>query len=111
MRRAGRLRRLVHQRHPGAGRDVRRFRRLHPRRHDVLPADQRTAPGVRPDPVHRRFQPPRTTRRTSGTWAPGTVYQAGDVVTYNGATYRCLQAHQAQAAWTPANVPALWQRV
>ncbi|WP_420713337.1 carbohydrate-binding protein, partial [Streptomyces sp. NRRL WC-3549] len=28
-----------------------------------------------------------------------------------GASYRCLQGHQAQAGWTPPNVPALWQRV
>ncbi|WP_368861118.1 carbohydrate-binding protein, partial [Streptomyces griseus] len=27
------------------------------------------------------------------------------------ATYRCLQAHTAQPGWTPADVPALWQRV
>jgi streptogrisin C len=46
-----------------------------------------------------------------GTWAVGTVYQAGATVTYGGATYRCLQAHQAQPGWEPPNVPALWQRV
>lgn len=46
-----------------------------------------------------------------GTWAAGTVYQAGATVTYGGATYRCLQGHQAQAGWEPPNVPALWQRV
>ncbi|ANB07995.1 serine protease [Streptomyces ambofaciens] len=46
-----------------------------------------------------------------GTWAAGTVYQPGDTVTYGGATYRCLQGHQAQQGWEPSNVPALWQRV
>ncbi|GAA2500729.1 carbohydrate-binding protein [Streptomyces gobitricini] len=46
----------------------------------------------------------------SGTWAAGTVYRAGDQVTYGGATYLCLQGHQAQAGWEPPNVPALWQR-
>jgi streptogrisin C len=46
-----------------------------------------------------------------GTWAVGTVYQAGDTVTYGGATYRCLQGHQAHQGWEPPNVPALWQRV
>ncbi|MER6676573.1 alpha-lytic protease prodomain-containing protein [Streptomyces sp. NPDC000983] len=45
-----------------------------------------------------------------GTWAAGTVYQAGATVTYGGATYRCLQYHQAQTGWEPPNVPALWQR-
>ncbi|MGV9345345.1 carbohydrate-binding protein [Streptomyces spiralis] len=46
-----------------------------------------------------------------GTWAAGTVYQAGDTVTYGGATYRCLQGHQAQPGWEPPNVPALWEQV
>ncbi|MGI5418902.1 carbohydrate-binding protein [Actinomadura luteofluorescens] len=46
----------------------------------------------------------------SGTWAAGTVYQVGDVVTYNGVGYKCIQSHQAQPGWTPENVPALWQR-
>ncbi|MFF9622229.1 carbohydrate-binding protein [Streptomyces griseosporeus] len=46
-----------------------------------------------------------------GTWSAGTVYQAGDTVTYGGATYRCLQGHQAQPGWEPPNTPALWQRV
>ncbi|GGZ29636.1 carbohydrate-binding protein [Streptomyces poonensis] len=45
-----------------------------------------------------------------GTWSAGTVYQAGDTVTYGGATYRCLQGHQAQPGWEPPNTPALWQR-
>lgn len=46
-----------------------------------------------------------------GTWAAGTVYQPGATVTYGGATYRCLQTHQAQPGWEPPNTPALWQRV
>ncbi|MGW4727191.1 carbohydrate-binding protein [Streptomyces sp. NPDC004291] len=46
-----------------------------------------------------------------GTWAAGKVYKAGDTVTYGGATYRCLQGHQAQTGWEPSKVPALWQRV
>ncbi|TDD66854.1 M4 family peptidase, partial [Actinomadura darangshiensis] len=32
----------------------------------------------------------------SGTWAVGTAYSTGDVVTYSGASYRCLQPHTAQ---------------
>ncbi|MDL2077814.1 alpha-lytic protease prodomain-containing protein [Streptomyces sp. GXMU-J15] len=46
-----------------------------------------------------------------GTWSAGTVYQAGATVTYGGATYRCIQSHQAQPGWEPPNVPALWQRL
>ncbi|NGO70663.1 M4 family metallopeptidase, partial [Streptomyces boncukensis] len=45
-----------------------------------------------------------------GTWASGTSYQAGDEVTYDGVTYRCLQSHTALPGWEPPNAPALWQR-
>ncbi len=51
------------------------------------------------------------TPNPGGTWAAGTTYQAGDVVTYNGVSYRCLQGHTALVGWEPPNVPALWQRV
>ncbi|MER6366067.1 carbohydrate-binding protein, partial [Kitasatospora sp. NPDC001527] len=46
-----------------------------------------------------------------GSWAVGTTYKAGDVVTYNGVSYRCLQGHTALTGWEPPNVPALWQAV
>ncbi|MEV7446397.1 carbohydrate-binding protein [Streptomyces sp. NPDC091204] len=46
-----------------------------------------------------------------GTWKAGTVYAAGATVTHGGASYRCLQGHQAQPGWEPPNVPALWQRL
>ncbi|GAA3118143.1 lytic polysaccharide monooxygenase [Streptosporangium carneum] len=43
-------------------------------------------------------------------WAAGVSYTAGNLVTYGGATYRCLQAHTSLPGWEPSNVPALWQR-
>jgi streptogrisin C len=46
-----------------------------------------------------------------GSWAAGRVYEVGARVTVDGATYECLQPHQAQAAWQPALAPGLWQRV
>ncbi|RKE23315.1 M28 family peptidase [Streptomyces sp. TLI_171] len=45
------------------------------------------------------------------TWAAGVAYKVGDVVTYNGVSYRCLQAHTSQSTWTPDVVPALWQQL
>ncbi|MFF5858555.1 M28 family peptidase [Streptomyces sp. NPDC012751] len=45
------------------------------------------------------------------TWRVGATYAAGDVVTYDGVSYRCLQGHTAYPGWEPPNVPALWQRV
>lgn len=41
-------------------------------------------------------------------WAVGTAYKAGDLVTYSGKTYKCIQPHTALAGWTPDVVPALW---
>ncbi|MEU0261537.1 carbohydrate-binding protein [Streptomyces sp. NPDC006183] len=64
-----------------------------------------TDPGPGPGPG------PGPEPEPGGTWAAGKVYAAGDTVTYGGATYRCLQGHQAQTGWEPSNVPALWQRV
>ncbi|SEM55920.1 carbohydrate-binding protein [Nonomuraea pusilla] len=55
--------------------------------------------------------PPTSPPPGGGTWQAGVTYQAGDQVTYGGATYRCLQGHLSQAGWEPPNVPALWQRV
>ncbi|MER5635195.1 M20/M25/M40 family metallo-hydrolase [Streptomyces nitrosporeus] len=45
------------------------------------------------------------------TWRLGATYAAGDLVTYNGTTYRCLQGHTAYPGWEPPNVPALWVAV
>lgn len=47
----------------------------------------------------------------AGTWREGASYVVGQTVTYQGRTYRCLQAHTAWvgAGWTPATTPALWQ--
>src|SRR5581483_124818 len=44
-------------------------------------------------------------------WSPGTAYAAGDVVSYGGGDYQCLQPHTALSDWTPSAVPALWQPV
>lgn len=53
---------------------------------------------------------------TTTEWAVGVAYKGdntegagnGDIVTYQGAEYRCLQSHTSQAGWTPSAVPALW---
>jgi chitin-binding protein len=55
--------------------------------------------------------PTSTTQPPSGTWAAGTAYAVGAVVTYGGSSYRCLQAHTAIAGWEPPNTPALWQKL
>src|SRR5215510_8407310 len=52
--------------------------------------------------------PPKADR---GPWAPNVSYAVNDTVTYNGVTYKCLQAHTSQVGWEPPVVPALWQVV
>jgi hypothetical protein len=45
-----------------------------------------------------------------GAWSGASVaYKVNDLVTYNGSTYKCLQAHTSQPGWFPSAVPALWQ--
>ncbi|THE11957.1 chitinase [Enterococcus hirae] len=44
-------------------------------------------------------------------WTIGKAYVTGDIVTYNGKTYRCLQAHTAIATWAPDLVTSLWQLI
>jgi hypothetical protein len=42
-------------------------------------------------------------------WAPNTAYSVGVIVTYQGPSYKCLQAHTSIVTWEPPNTPALWQ--
>ena len=51
------------------------------------------------------------TPEPEGEWKVGVNYKTGEVVTYNGKQYRCLQAHPSMAHWAPSEVPALWQLV
>lgn len=44
-------------------------------------------------------------------WVAGTTYKVGDIVTYRGNQYRCLQAHTAIPTWAPDLAQALWQLI
>ncbi|MEV2910331.1 carbohydrate-binding protein [Paenibacillus larvae] len=52
---------------------------------------------------------PMTALGGTSDWTPNTAYKAGDVVTYQGSTYKCIQPHTSLKGWEPPNVPALWQ--
>ncbi|KAI5889742.1 carbohydrate-binding module family 12 protein [Schizophyllum commune H4-8] len=41
-------------------------------------------------------------------WEPGTQYNYGDVVEYQGQHYKIIQPHRSQGDWTPNVTPALW---
>jgi len=44
-------------------------------------------------------------------WEPGTQYNDGDVVEYEGSRYKIIQPHRSQGDWTPPVTPALWGRL
>jgi hypothetical protein len=44
-------------------------------------------------------------------WVSGETVAVGAVRQFDGALYRCVQAHTTQADWTPPAVPALWTPV
>jgi len=72
---------------------------------DLQVSGSSAEPGPAPEPAPTPAPP------ASGTWAAGTAYGAGSVVTYNGTTYRALQSHTALPGWEPPSTPALWQAV
>ena len=41
-------------------------------------------------------------------WAISRAYAVDDRVQHGGTLYKCVQAHTAQADWTPDATPALW---
>lgn len=45
---------------------------------------------------------------TASQWSATGVYKVGDLVSYNGKTYRCIQGHTANASWTPTAAVSLW---
>ena len=44
-------------------------------------------------------------------WSETATYAADERVRFNGLLYRCLQAHTAQADWTPMAAVSLWVRI
>jgi hypothetical protein len=46
---------------------------------------------------------------TLAEWAIGVAYKVNDLVTYQGKTYKCLQAHTSIATWNPAVAGSLWK--
>ena len=44
-------------------------------------------------------------------WVVGNAYAIDNRVQYNGALYKCVQAHTSQADWNPIDAPSLWAEV
>lgn len=62
-----------------------------------------------PDVVPALWKVHRTPNMTE--WVAGISVSVGEEFTYQGTTYRVLQAHTTQVGWEPPNVPALWAAV
>ncbi|MEV6068004.1 lytic polysaccharide monooxygenase [Nocardia sp. NPDC052001] len=70
-----------------------------------------TAPTTAP-PTTTHQHPTTTDQPAGNAWTVGARYEIGDVVTYQGRRYRCLQAHTVyDPNWMPSATPALWQRL
>lgn len=41
-------------------------------------------------------------------WTPNIAYTVGQLRQYNGALYRCVQAHTSQTGWEPDVTASLW---
>ncbi|WP_250002031.1 carbohydrate-binding protein [Actinoplanes sp. M2I2] len=58
--------------------------------------------------------PPATTppaKAKAPAWKAYTDYQAGDLVTYKGVTYKVKEAHTALPGWEPSALPNLFAKV
>jgi hypothetical protein len=55
--------------------------------------------------------PSKTTAPAATPWKAFTDYKAGDLVTYEGATYKVKEAHTSLPDWEPPAVPNLFQKV
>ncbi len=62
-----------------------------------------------PDKVPALFRIYRTPEMTE--WRAGIAVKVSETFTYQGSTYRVLQAHTTQVGWEPPKVPALWAKV
>jgi len=45
---------------------------------------------------------------TGNAWAPYVPYASGDIVSFGGKNYKCVQPHTSLPGWEPSNVASLW---
>ncbi len=75
--------------------------------------------GTTPTPTPTRTPSPTATATPTPTPPAGVQpwdgnfhpYKVGDLVSFQGHIYKCIQAHTSQPDWSPPVVPALWQLV
>ncbi len=70
------------------------------------------SPTSNPTPSPSPTGSPTPTPTSTGqypAWQANHAYAVGDLVSYAGHNYRCIQAHTSLVGWEPPNTPALWQ--
>jgi hypothetical protein len=70
------------------------------------PSSASPSPSVSASP-----SPTASKKPAASPWKPFTNYAAGDLVTYEGATYKVLEAHTSLPGWEPTALPNLFQKV
>jgi len=55
--------------------------------------------------------PPTSAPPKAAAWKAYTKYKVGDLVTYEGVTYRVKEAHTALPGWEPTALPDLFAKV
>ncbi|MGL4873293.1 MAG: polysaccharide lyase family 8 super-sandwich domain-containing protein [Clostridium sp.] len=48
--------------------------------------------------------------QNDGSWEPEASYEKGDIVTYKGRKYECIQAHSSIVTWEPDVAHSLWKK-
>lgn len=80
-------------------------------RKSYMPAAARMAAAIRQAGEYLDDQQAANVPALFMPWDAMAHYETGNRVRYGGLLYRCLQAHDAQASWTPDTAPSLWVRV
>jgi cell division septation protein DedD len=76
------------------------------------PTTEPTAPPTTTSPTPpAETTPPAATTPAPANWATFTKYQVGDLVLFEGATYRVLEAHTSLPGWEPTKLPNLFEKV
>ncbi|MET3428911.1 hypothetical protein BJ973_008123 [Actinoplanes tereljensis] len=71
-----------------------------------------TAPTTEPTaPPTTTSPPPAETTPAPAEWATFTKYAVGDLVLFEGVTYRVLEAHTSLPGWEPTKLPNLFEKV
>jgi beta-glucanase (GH16 family) len=82
-----------------------------PQPSDPQPSESATSEPAPSDSASPEPTPTESPTATIAAWAAFTKYAAGDLVTFEGATYRVLEDHTSLPGWEPTKLPTLFAKV